>query len=261
MCHAESCRSEILNQLHEGHFGVDCTKLRARDSVYWSNINRDIEELVKTCNLWQNQSKTDIRDPVILRGIPVCAWSATEIDLFTFYDHTFLLVVDITSQFPLFRILSSENTRSVLNVLKGVYSDFGLPRKIITNNGHCFKSLEFKEFHAKLNVATETSSAYNHSSIGSVERMAQTVKQIMTKNPENAWLGLLIFKATWIPDVHKSPAELLNSRKFRTNLPVIDLNQRAHEPDTDKMVEKLESTKAQTGKEFAKIKCWNTSSI
>ena len=49
----ESCRDEILDQLHEGHFGTDRTKLCARDSVYWPNINKDIECLVKTCDLCQ----------------------------------------------------------------------------------------------------------------------------------------------------------------------------------------------------------------
>ena len=29
----DKCREELLNQLHEGHFGVDRTKLRAHDSV------------------------------------------------------------------------------------------------------------------------------------------------------------------------------------------------------------------------------------
>ena len=38
----ESCRDEILDQLHEGHFGIDRTKLCARDSVYRPNINKDI---------------------------------------------------------------------------------------------------------------------------------------------------------------------------------------------------------------------------
>ena len=34
----ELCRDEILDQLHEGHFGIDRTKLCTRDSVYWPNI-------------------------------------------------------------------------------------------------------------------------------------------------------------------------------------------------------------------------------
>ena len=47
----------------------------------------------------------------------------------------------------------------------------------------------------------------------------------MMKNLQNAWLSMLILKTSWIPEIHKSPAELLNFRKFQTNLPMIDLNQ------------------------------------
>ena len=72
---------------------------------------------------------------------------------------------------------------------------------------------------------TETCSAYNHSSVGMAERMVQTVKQIMIKNPQNAWLAMLIFKSTMIPEIQKSPSELLNSHKYRTNLPMINFSQ------------------------------------
>ena len=108
------------------------------------------------------------------------------------------------------RILPNETTKSVLNALKGVYSDFGLPRRVLTDNGPCFRSQEFINFHAKLNVAVEKSSAYNHQSVGSVEQMVQTIKQILVKNAENAWLAMLIFRSTDIPGVNKSPSEILN---------------------------------------------------
>ena len=43
------CQDELLEKLHEGHFGVECTRLRARDNVFWLGINKDIETLIKTC--------------------------------------------------------------------------------------------------------------------------------------------------------------------------------------------------------------------
>ena len=92
----ESYRDEILDQLHEGHFGIDRTKLRARDSVYWPCINKDIECLVKTCNLCQEHSCRNKKDPVIPREIPAQAWSTIQMDLFTLDSHSFLLVVDVT---------------------------------------------------------------------------------------------------------------------------------------------------------------------
>ena len=82
------------------------------------------------------------------------------------------------------------------------------PGKLLVTMGPCFKAKEFNKFHAKLGVVTETISSYNHASLGSAERMVQTVKQIMVKNPENAWLTMLIFKGTMIPEVQKSPSEL-----------------------------------------------------
>ena len=34
------CQEDVLEKLHDGHFGVDHTKLQARDSVYSLGINR-----------------------------------------------------------------------------------------------------------------------------------------------------------------------------------------------------------------------------
>ena len=249
----ESCRNEILDQLHEGHFGIDRTKLCARDSVYWPIINKDIECFVKTCDLCQEHSHRNIKDQAIPRDIPIQAWTVIQMDLFTLDGHSFSLVVDVTSRFPVVRILNSETTKSVLNALKGIYCDFGPPKKVISDNGPCFKSAEFNEFHAKLNVMTETISSYNHTSLGSAERMVQRVKQIMTKNPQSAWLGMLIFKATLIPEIQKSPAELLNSHRYRTNLPLIDFSQsRNNEEPIEKLIHKCE-VKAKTGKELPKL--------
>ena len=179
-------------------------------------------------------------------------WTMLEMDLFTLDSPTFLLVVDVMSRFSVVRILNTESCRSVLNALKGIYCDFGLPERVITDNGPCFKAVDYIEFYKKLGIKVEKSSAYNHQSVGMVERMVQTVKQIMTKNPDNAWLAMLIFKATQIPNINKSPSELLNSRKFRMNLPSIEINQGKNEPEIEMLIDKHlhEST---TGKELPKL--------
>ena len=90
-----------------------------------------------------------------------------------------------------------------------------MPRRVLTDNGPCFKLHGFVEFHTKLNVSAEKMSAYNHQSVGAVECMVQTIKQIMAKNADEAWLAMLIFRATDIPGLHKSPGEILNGRKVQ----------------------------------------------
>ena len=190
----KQCQEDVLDKLHEGHFGVDHTKLQARDSIYWPHINKDIEALIKSCEKCQEFLCRNAKDPILPREIPLVPWTLLEMDLFTCDDHTFLLVVDVTSRFPVVRILSNETTKSVINSLKGVYCNFGLPRRVLSDNGPCFRSQEFIDFHTKLNVLVEKSSAYNHQSVGSVDRMVQTIKQIMVKNAENAWMTMLIYR-------------------------------------------------------------------
>ena len=101
---------------------------------------------------------------------------------------------------------------------------------------------------------TETCRAYNHTLVGTAERMVQTVKQIMIKNPQNAWLAMLIFKATMIPEVQKSPSELLNSCKYRTNLPMIDFSQSRNDEPMEKLIHKCElKAQKKSGKELPKL--------
>ena len=77
----------------------------------------------------------------------------------------------------------------------------------------------------------------------------------MTMNPENTWLAMLIYKATWRPSINKSPAELLNSRKFQTNLPIIDWNQKkSNESEIESLADKCQSNSTTSnGKELPKV--------
>ena len=76
----------------------------------------------------------------------------------------------------------------------------------------------------------------------------------MAKNADEAWLAMLIFRATDIPGLNKSPGEILNGRKYRTGLPVIDV----HKKDTEREIEKLSENRSKLsssskGKELPKI--------
>ena len=147
--------------------------------------------MIRTCEICQEHGLRNNKDIVLAREIPFAPWTLVEMDIFTCKDLTFLLTVDVTSRFPVVRILSSETTRSVLNAIKGIYSNFGLPKRVLTDNGACFRSRDFNEFHAKLGVMVEHSSAYNHQSMGSVKHMVKTMKQILTNSGKNAWLAML----------------------------------------------------------------------
>ena len=155
--------------------------------------------------------KRNSKDPVLAREIPMFPWTTLEMDLFTLDSYTFLLVVDVTSRFPVVRMLNTEPCRSVLNALKGVYCDFGL-RLSLQITDPASKQWILRNSTTNL-VSRQTQVMHITSSLWD-----QMMKQIMTKNPDNAWLAMLIFKATDILGINKSPSESLNAKKYKTNL-------------------------------------------
>ena len=92
-------RECILTQLHEGHFGADCTQIACtRDSVYWPQINKRYRtvssNLVRIC---QENSHAGIAKILQLpREIPVAPWSTIESGSFLLWmSYSFMLVVDV----------------------------------------------------------------------------------------------------------------------------------------------------------------------
>ena len=45
----DSLKQQVLTQLHTNHMGIEKTKLLACESVFWHNINGNIEAYIKLC--------------------------------------------------------------------------------------------------------------------------------------------------------------------------------------------------------------------
>ena len=107
----------------------------------------------------------------------------------------------------------------VINVLKTMFSRYGIPEELRSDNGPQFSSQEFAEFAKKYQFTYSTSSPRFPASNGQAERAVQTVKNLL-KNSSDPFLALLSYRATPIPWCGRSPAELLMGRKIRSTLPM-----------------------------------------
>ena len=201
---------ELLGLLHDdSHLGVDKCVQREKGCVYWPNITEGIKSMVQHCEKCLMNCRQNQKEPDILIEIPIVTWKVIASDLFVFNGKTFILVVDLFSRFPVIRRLAGESSSVVLEAIKDILCDFGLPETIITDNGSCYKSQEFLDFCARFEIEHITGSAYNHQANAIAERSIQTIKKLMAKNPRDVWLALLIFKSTPITGIDKSPSELL----------------------------------------------------
>lgn len=75
-------RQEVLQRIHEGHLGVEKCKRRARDSVFWPGVNKDIERLIGTCDIYQTHRNKQTKEPMIVTDVPTAPWDKVGMDLF-----------------------------------------------------------------------------------------------------------------------------------------------------------------------------------
>ena len=73
--------------------------------------------------------------------------------------------------------MKSTSTYNTINVLRSWFSQFGLPKQIVTDNGPQFVSKEFAEFSLGNGINHITSPAYHQQSNGAAERSVQTMKK------------------------------------------------------------------------------------
>ncbi len=232
-----SMRPTVLDKIHYGHMGVEKCRLRARGSVFWPRINDDIETHVKECRTCQRNQNSQRKEPLMPHDIPPRPWHTLGSDLFFFNNATYLLVADYYSKFTITKKLGNNTTTSnVIRYLKVIFSEHGIPEKMVTDNGPQFAANEFHEFATAYGFHHTTSSPRYPQSNGFIERMVQTVKNVLKKSRESnsdPYMAMLCLNSTPISNKLPSPCELLTGRAFKSNLP------RMHQPSDPEVKDRL----------------------
>lgn len=219
----KSARSAMLSKLHESHLGVVKTKQRARDILFWPNINSDIEQMVRSCSVCNEFSKSNPKEPLIPHEMPSRPWEKVAVDLFEFKGLQYLLCVDFYSKYPEIVLLSSTSSANTITALKSIFARHGIPSEAVSDNASNFTSGTFKKFVNDWNFVHTTSSPRFPQSNGQAERCVQTVKTLLKKAEKSdgdVYISLLEYRACPIDGIGLSPSQLLMQRQLRTKLPI-----------------------------------------
>ena len=106
-------KSTLLALIHYAHQGIEKCKLRAKGSVFWIGINKDIDQLLSTCGQCQKYQNSQQREPLQPHEIPPRPWHTVSTDMFMWKQNTYLFMVDLFSKFPIVRKLSATTSKSV----------------------------------------------------------------------------------------------------------------------------------------------------
>ncbi|GBM17591.1 Uncharacterized protein K02A2.6 [Araneus ventricosus] len=214
-------RREILNRLHEGHFGIVKTINMARTCVFWPGISKDIKGMIEKCPVCAKFQIGNAPEPEMPHEFPTSPWVKVAID-FYFNGKNYVEVVDYYSKFIEVQLISSLQATVVIPAIKSIFARHGIPLELISDGGPPFNSRDFDCFAKSWKFKHVKVSAKYPKSNGQVEKIIQIVKQIFRKtlaDSKDPYLALLLYRATPVLGSIYSPADLLMNRKLSTVLP------------------------------------------
>ena len=224
----------VLLELHEAHPGITRMKSLARMYVWWPGMDDQIEKMVKECRKCQDNQSCPPVAPLHPWKWPTHPWTRLHIDYCgPVAGKLCLVVVDAHTKWIEAFPVSSATSYITIEKLRFLFSQFGLPESVVSDNAAYFRSDEFEQFLHQNGVKHPTSSPYHPASNGLAERAVQTLKNGLKKvqgGSLESRIAKVLFTYRISPHATtgRAPAELLLGRIPRTRLDLVTPNPEAH---------------------------------
>ncbi|XP_063959342.1 uncharacterized protein K02A2.6-like [Lytechinus pictus] len=140
-------RHEVLQMIHTGHLGIVKSQQRAKSSVYWPGIDKDVEDTTRGCPICQANQRKQQHEPLVPHDVPEGPWEVVGTDLFCFNNRDYLIITDYFSKCPFVKEVRGRCTSSaIIQLTKSIFSEHGVPSKVVSDNGPQFASEEYQIF-------------------------------------------------------------------------------------------------------------------
>ncbi|KAL9951197.1 hypothetical protein ACROYT_G043817 [Oculina patagonica] len=206
----ERLRPEMLKRIHESHLEIEKSKRRARDILYWPNMNAQITEVIANCSSCLKHRKNNTKEPLIQHEVPDRPWQKIACDLFTLGGKAYLLTVDYYSIWVEIGLLRDSTLISeVITQLKSTFARYGIPDEVISDNGPQLSTRKFKQFADSWEFKHTTTSPKHPQANEQVEKAVGTAKSVLKKVYEDGtdpYIALLENRNTPITGLSYSPA-------------------------------------------------------
>ncbi|XP_036340634.1 uncharacterized protein LOC118750003 [Rhagoletis pomonella] len=209
----KSERPAILDHYHNkdtaGHYGIDRTSYKITSRYYWPGIRKDIEKHVHNCTDCQRYKATNLKPMGLYQTISSKQrFEIIAIDLFGPLPpdangmQWIYIVEDVASRWvELFALMEATAENCGKTLIDEVFLRYGVPRRIISDNGVQFVSAVMQKVVFCLEISQVFTPVY-HPQANPVERKNRDMK---------AQLAILVGKQ------HRTWAEKLPAIRFAMN--------------------------------------------
>ena len=218
-------RKEIMSLAHSSHIGLGGCLHRLRECMFWPGMSSQMKDFVSQCDVCLTHRDSQVREPILQHDVSPRPWAKIGADLCYFSGRVLLVVSDYFSNFIEIDSVSAENSKAVIRSLMAMFSRYGVPDSVVTDNGPCFASSEFSKFASQWNFQHVTSSPRYPQSNGKAENAVRTVKRLFTKCRAagvSEFQALLDWRNTPSEGLDASPAQRFFGRRCKTLLPTTE---------------------------------------
>jgi len=135
----------MFERLHEGHLGINKTLLKARGVLFWPGMAAEITEKVKKCPVCLENQPCRQSEPLKSHEIPPLPWAKVGTDLLHKNGRNYLVTIDYYSKWPELTLLNSMTSTAVITALKSQFARYSVPSVLMSDNGPCYSSEQFKQ--------------------------------------------------------------------------------------------------------------------
>ena len=135
-------RREMMSIAHSSHIGIEGCIRRVRDTLYWPQMSKDLKEYISKCDICLSNQSLPGRELILQHDIIERPWAKIGVDLCELNGRTLLVVCDYYSNFIEIDNINKATSQTVSKALKGMFSRYGIPDIVISDNGSQFSSME-----------------------------------------------------------------------------------------------------------------------
>ena len=199
-------------------------KSLGRMFVWWPGLDKDLEDIVRHCDICQSTRATPPVAPLHPWTWLSRPWSRIHVDYAGPYlGHRFLVVIDAHSKWIEMVPMNSTTTTATVEKLRVMFAQFGIPEVVVSDNGTNFVSKEFEQFMQRNGIKHVTSAPAHPSSNGLAERAVKTFKNGLSRLKDGSITDrlsrfLFTYRNTPQATTGSTPAELMMGRRLRSTL-------------------------------------------
>jgi len=183
-------RWSVINQIHESimHLGWEKTLDKAYDYYWFDNMSKYIRKFVENCITCKMSKSSSGKIQASLHPIPKVStpWHTIHIDISgklsgkSDQKEYIIVQVDAFTKFVLLTHTLKIDAENCINAVTAAISLFGVPNRIIADQGRCFASTRFSEFCAQQKINLHLIATGASRANGQVERTMFTLKNLLT---------------------------------------------------------------------------------